>query len=132
MDPVTLVIGALAAGAATALEESATSAVSRAYRKLKQLVSDRLVGARDQAALERYESDPHARTGELTEVLTASGAAYEETVLAAAREMMALIDPSGTAAGKYVIDLREAQGVQFGDGNTQTNIFGRTADGVQG
>jgi hypothetical protein len=132
MDPVTLVMGALAAGAATGLGESATSAVRRAYRELKQLVRARLVDERAQAALERYESDPHARTGELTEVLAASGAANEETILAAARQMMALIDPAGTAAGKYVVDLREAQGVQVGDGNTQTNTFGRPADDAQG
>lgn len=132
MDPVTLVMGALAAGAASGLGESATSAIRRAYRELRELVRARLVGAPAEAALEHFESDPHARTGELTEVLAKSGAANEEAVLAAARQLMALIDPAGTRAGKYVVQLQEGQGVQVGDGNTQTNTFGRPADGAQG
>jgi hypothetical protein len=37
--------------------------------------------------------------------------------------LLALLDPTGTRAGKYMVDLRGAQGVQVGDHNTQTNTF---------
>ena len=36
---------------------------------------------------------------------------------------MALLDPAGTAQGKYQVDLQGAQGVQVGDGNQQYNTF---------
>lgn len=41
----------------------------------------------------------------------------------AAQRLMALLDAAGTAAGKYTVDLRGAQGVQVGDRNIQTNTL---------
>jgi hypothetical protein len=43
MDPVTLVVTALAAGAASALQDGTSSAVKDAYARLKALVMKRLV-----------------------------------------------------------------------------------------
>jgi len=34
-----------------------------------------------------------------------------------------MVDPEGTDAGKYRVDVRGAQGVQIGDHGTQTNTF---------
>ena len=47
MDPVTLIVTALAAGAATGMTESAASAVKDAYRSLLALVRKRLAGRPD-------------------------------------------------------------------------------------
>lgn len=35
-----------------------------------------------------------------------------------------LVAPAQDRRSTYQVDLREAQGVQFGDGNTQHNTFG--------
>jgi hypothetical protein len=48
----------------------------------------------------------------------------DREVEAAAKKLMAMVDPDGAAAGKYTVDLRGAQGVQVGEQNTQTNTFG--------
>ena len=37
---------------------------------------------------------------------------------------MSLVDEAGTRAGKYLVTVQDSQGVQVGDRNTQTNIFG--------
>lgn len=39
---------------------------------------------------------------------------------------MSLMDADGARTGKYTVDLRGAQGIQVGDGNTQTNTFTTT------
>jgi hypothetical protein len=44
-------------------------------------------------------------------------------VVEAAQQLMALLDAAGRQSGKYLVDLRGAQGVQVGDHNTQTNTF---------
>jgi hypothetical protein len=44
-----------------------------------------------------------------------------DQLLDAARELMSLVDEAGTRAGKYTVHLRDAQGVQFVDYNTQDN-----------
>jgi RIP homotypic interaction motif len=37
---------------------------------------------------------------------------------------MDLVDKAGSRAGKYLVTVHGSQGVQVGDHNTQTNIFG--------
>ena len=44
MDPVTLIVTALAAGAASALQDGAAAAVKDAYARLKALVKKRFAG----------------------------------------------------------------------------------------
>jgi uncharacterized protein YmfQ (DUF2313 family) len=59
----------------------------------------------------------------LSAELVAVGADTDAQLIAAAQRVMALVDESGSQSGKYLVDLREAQGVQVGDHNTQTNTF---------
>lgn len=44
MDPISLIVGALASGAASGLTDSATAAVKDAYAGLRDLVRRRLAG----------------------------------------------------------------------------------------
>ena len=37
---------------------------------------------------------------------------------------MNLVDEAGSRTGKYAVTVRDSQGVQVGDHNTQTNTFG--------
>jgi hypothetical protein len=126
MDPVTLIVAALTAGAATGLQDTVSDAVKDAYRSLKALVSKRLAGRRDgELVLARYQEAPHTWAAPLTAELTEAGAAGDASLVAAAQALMKLIDESGSRAGKYAVQIQGSQGVQVGDHNTQTNTFGQ-------
>ena len=126
MDPVSLIVGALAAGASAGLTEAATSAVKDAYTSLRALVS-RLFAGRPvaEAVVEEHAKAP---TGPYREALTAelerAGAGSSPEIVAAAQRLMEAVDPDGARAGKYVMDLREAQVGSVGDHNTNTITFG--------
>ena len=124
MDPVTLLVTALVAGAATGAGDTAATAVKDAYAKLKALVAARFAGDHSrEVVLAQHEKQPEVWRAPLTQAVTDSGAATDPTVLEAAQRLLALLDEAGTRTGKYTVDLRGAQGVQVGDRSTQTNTF---------
>jgi hypothetical protein len=125
MDPVTLILGALTAGAVKGVGETVTAAVKDAYAALKRLVAERLAGRPSAVvALAEHEQDPEVWGAPLGKELTRVGATTDPEVLEAAERLMALVDPAGSSVGKYTVDLRGAQGVQVGDHNIQSNDFG--------
>jgi hypothetical protein len=124
MDPVTLIVMALAAGASLGVKDVASSAVQDAYGALKGLVGRRLAGrTAGELVLTKYEEAPQTWQAPLRAELAESGAGQDEALVHAAQELMSLVDAAGTRSGKYVVDLRGAQGVQVGDGNVQHNVF---------
>jgi hypothetical protein len=56
--------------------------------------------------------------------LSAAGARADADLVAAAQALMSLVDGAGSRSGKYAVTVRDSQGVQVGDHNTQTNTFG--------
>lgn len=118
MTGVELIVAALAAAATAGV----SSGVQDAYAGLKGLLVKRLAG-RNHAVevLDAEPAEPGVWRTRLGDDLTASGAAVDPEVLAAARRLLALADPD--AAGKYQVDLRDARGVMIGDHNQQTNTF---------
>lgn len=125
MDPVTLIVTALAAGAALGLKDTASSAVKDAYDSLKALVKRRLGGRRDgELILAKHEEVPETWGGPLAAELTAAGADNDADLVTAARTLMSLVDVAGSQAGKYTVAVHGSQGVQIGDRNTQRNVFG--------
>jgi hypothetical protein len=121
MDPVSLILGALAAGAA----DTTKQAVKDAYDGLKRLVAARFAGRPPaEVALAEHADDPETWQKPLAKELDAAGAAGDDEILAAARAVLEAADPAGAAAGKYILDLRGAQGVQVGDHSQQLNQFG--------
>lgn len=120
VDPVSLVVGALAVG----LSETVTSAVQDAYGGLRDALVRRLRRSRGDAeqvvlALEATTADREA----LRVAVSAADVASDEQVVAAAQRVLAAADPAGTRVGKYVVDLRGAKGVQVGDNPTMTVNF---------
>jgi hypothetical protein len=73
--------------------------------------------------LTEHESAPEIWRAPLVAELDGAGAGADEAMVAAAQRVMALVDEAGTRVGKYVVDLRGAQGVQVGDGNFQVTRF---------
>jgi len=130
MDPVTLILTALAAGAALGLKGVASSAVTDAYNGLKGLVRRRLAGRRDgELVLARHEQDSQAWEGPLKAELAAAGAGEDSELVAAAQALMGLVDAAGSQAGKYAVVVQGSQGVQVGDRNVQHNTFGAPPGG---
>ena len=125
MDPVTLIVTALAAGAASALQDDAREAVKAAYARLRSKLKKRFSGRRvGELALAEFEAAPDMWEPQLRAELAATDAADDPDLVDAAQALMGLVDQAGARAGKYVVSIRGGQGVQVGDHNTQINRFG--------
>jgi hypothetical protein len=125
VDPVTLLVTALGAGAAAGVGETATAAVKDAYAMLKEKVATRFSGdASREVMLVGYERQPEVWRSSLVRALIESGVVEDQDAVEAARRLLELLDEAGARQGRYVVDVRGAQGVQIGDHNTQTNRFG--------
>src|SRR5262247_627540 len=99
MDPITLIVTALAAGAALGVKDTASAAVKDAYEGLKALVKKRFAGRRDgELVLARYEEAPDSWEGPLTAELTAVRADSDAKLVAAAQAVMRLADEAGSQA----------------------------------
>ena len=125
VNPVTLIVTALAAGAAEALKDGTADAVKSAYGRLKALVSRRFAGRpKAELVLAEHETAPQTWQAPLAAELSAAGADADADLVAAAQALMGLVDAAGSRSGKYAVTIESSQGVQVGDHNTQTNTFG--------
>src|SRR5690349_13439524 len=130
MDPITLIVTALAAGAAAGMKDTASAMVKDAYAGLKALVKKRLgdePGA--ELVLARHEQAPETWQAPLMAELAGTGADGDRDLIAAAQALLDLIRETG-GAGKYAIDMRDAMGVQVGDRNRQDNVFNAQPGGL--
>jgi RIP homotypic interaction motif len=129
MDPVTLIVTALAAGssagAISALQDDVKATVMAACAKLRGLARKRVAGQPGaELVLAEHEADPETWAAPLAQKLTEAGAADDANLVAAARGLMELVDAAGAAAGKYNVTIKDSKGVQVGDHNVQVNRFG--------
>ena len=129
MDPVTLIVTALAAGssagAISALQDDVKAIVKAAYANLRGLARKRVAGQPGaELVLAEHEADPETWAAPLAKKLTEAGAADDANLVEAARALMELVDAAGTAAGKYNVTIKDSTGVQVGDHNVQVNRFG--------
>ena len=132
MDPVTLIVTALAAGAALGITETASSAVKDGYAGLKALVRDRLGGGPEaEMALARHEQAPEMWRAPLMAELEQAGAGSDARLVAVAEALMRRVDEASGREERYSVDVRYAQGVQVGDGSTQHNVFGAMPGGLR-
>jgi hypothetical protein len=124
MEPITLILGALAAGALVGVRDSAAGTVKDAYASLRRLVAARFAGRpAAELALAEHAADPDTWQAPLKKALAETGADTDPAVINAARQLMELVDEAGARAGKYNVDLRGAQGVQVGGHGHQYNVF---------
>jgi hypothetical protein len=131
MDPVTLILTALVAGAGLGLKDAASSAITDAYNGLKGLVRRRLAGRPDgELVLARHEQDPQVWDKPLAQELTAAGAGGDADLIAAAQAFMELADAAGSAAGKYTVVTAADHSVAAGRDVKITATGGGIAAGV--
>src|SRR5215471_3309393 len=103
MDPITLIVMALAAGASSgaidALNDNAQEAAKAAYGKLHDLVRRRFQGnASAEGILTEHQADPDTYERPLVKKLTEAGAGDDAVLVTAAAEVMKLADPAGARA----------------------------------
>jgi hypothetical protein len=128
MDPITLIITALAAGASAgvidALKDDVKGSVKAAYGRLRDLVKRRFQGnASAEIILAEYEADPMTYEAPLTKKLAEAGAGDDVDLMAEAKALMELLNQEGAKSGKYNVTIKDSKGVQIGDGSLQINKF---------
>jgi hypothetical protein len=130
MNPITLIVTALATLAAPGMSNATSAAVKEAYASLKAKVAKRLGGGPDaELMLTKYEEAPEVWRAPLMAELADAGADRDVDLVWAARTLMGLVDEAGARAGKYTVDVQGAQGVQIGDRTRQDNVFNAPAGG---
>ncbi len=131
MDPLSLIEGALVAGAAASTQETASQAVKDAYSGLKTLLSHLLAGKpKAQTILDEHEGDPVTYEKPLRKVLAEAHVEQNADAFEAAQRVMALVQPQQIGVGKYTIqNTGPVQGQTIGDGNQITQHFGNLPKG---
>jgi hypothetical protein len=127
MDPVTLVVTAVALGASAGLKDAAAQAVKDAYAGLKRLLAGRAV---DVGGVER-KPESTAQRAALTETLTDTGGVDEEMIAAAqaVTDAVAAHDPdTGRVVG---VNLRDVQAEFVKIGSVTSTGDGVRAEGVR-
>jgi hypothetical protein len=126
MEPTTLIISALVAGATAALQETASQAVKDAYAGLKALIQKRFAGQPEaEMALAQHEKKPEVWEAPLKDALAETGADKDKALLQAAERLLKLVQPQQVGTGKYSVQIGEAQGVVIGDQPQVEQHFGQ-------
>ncbi len=99
MDPVSLIVGALASGAASGLKKTVGTAIADGYKYLKGLISDRYGLSTD--ALDKKPESPVQRAA-LRESLADAGAGGDSELLRAAQALLVAIEADDPAAAETV------------------------------
>jgi hypothetical protein len=116
MDPVSLIVAALAAGASSGLTDAAGQVVRDAYGGLKSLLRRKLSKEPlAQDVIDKYQETPDVWERPLREKLDKAGVAADTELIEAAQELLALIDPDGTRGGKYSVHISGGKGIVVGD-----------------
>ena len=133
MDPVTLIVTALVAGAGLGLKDAASSAITDAYNGLKGLVRRKLAGRPGgELVLARHEEDPQVWEKPLVQELTAVGADADPDLVSAAQALMQLVDAAGSAAGKYQVSASDHAAAAGRDMNITASGGGTAAGAIHG
>ena len=128
MDPISLIVMALAAGVSSgaldALKDDAKEAAKVAYARLRGLLTKKVAGNQvAEMTLAQYDTDPKTWEAPLTASLKQVGAGNDEDLVATAQAVVDLLNKAGIGGGKYNVTVTGSKGVQIGDGGTQTNTF---------
>jgi RIP homotypic interaction motif (RHIM)-containing protein len=128
MDPITLIVTALGAGASAGavdgLKSDVREAAKAAYGRLHDLAKRRFRGnASAEVVLAEYRADPETYKAPLIKKLAETDAGDDADLVAAAGAFMEFLDQQGAKSGKYNVTIKDSKGVQIGDGNLQINKF---------
>lgn len=127
MDPVSMVLAGLAAGATAAAQDTASQAVKDAYAGLRALLKKRFEKKpQAEMALAEYEKDPDTWQKPLQKSLVEAGADRDEAIVRQAQQVLKLVNPQQASQGKYNVQIGEGKGIVIGDNPQVTQTFGET------
>lgn len=125
MDPVSLIVVALAAGAAAGAKDVTSQAVKDSYAALKDFVKRRLrhkqAGAED--VVTQFEEDPGRWELPLRTLLSECVSGEDDDLVRHARGLLDIAQQQA-GQGKYNVQIGRAQGTVIGDGAQVTQQFG--------
>ena len=126
MDPVTLILTALTTGAAASAKDVTGQAIKDAYNGLKTLIQHKLAGKPDaEMAFVQHEKKTEVWKAPLEDGLKEAGVAQDQEIIAAAQQVMTLVQPQQAAMGKYNVQITgHVQGFAQGDHQQVTMNFG--------
>ena len=122
MEPLTLIMAALAAGAAKAAGDAAPDA----YQGLKVLIKRKFAGKPkgEILLLEEHESNPGMYEAPLKQKLLEAGADKDEEILAAARQLLEVMEVKDSTSISFQNTFQQEVKVsQIGSQNQQINNF---------
>lgn len=127
MDPISLILTALVAGAA----KTAGDVAQDAYKGLKTLIKHKFEsqGKSDSATiLDKYEQKPEKTKALLEDELTEVGADQDEEIIKLAQKLMEQLNPQEAAEGKFNVQISggTVQGLTQQNTGTITQNFGQS------
>jgi hypothetical protein len=124
MDPITLIVSALAAGAAVALQDATAQAIKDAYGSFKALLKRKLrYEPLTEDVVDKHEQAPDVWEKPLEEQLRSAGIGDDEELIRAAQSLLARVDPDGARSGKYNVSISGGKGIVVGDHANVTMSF---------
>jgi hypothetical protein len=124
MDPMSLLLAALATGATAAAQDTTSQVIKDSYAGLKALILKRFAGRQAaETALAEYEKDEETWKKPLQKSLTEVGADRDEAILQQAQHLLKQINPQQASQGKYNINIGEAKGNAIGDNAQVDNTW---------
>ena len=126
MDPITLIVAALVAGASAGLKDTASTVIKDSYAGLKSLIRKRF-GHRDpeiDQQLSAVDQRPDINPAPLAETLRSAGAGQDADLLAAAKALLEQADPDGKWLRQVQnITISQSKGVVGNNTGTVTMNF---------
>lgn len=128
MEPLSLILSTLAAGATASAQATASEAVKDMYTALKTLIQKKFAGKpKAEAALADHADDPETYELPLKKALREVHLDQDQEVLQATERLMTLLHAQQQGGlGKFNVQIAHAEGVIQGDHATQTNNFGNS------
>jgi hypothetical protein len=127
MDPISLILSALAVGAGAAAKDTASQAVKDAYSGLRTLVLKHFEKKPEaQMALQQYEKGKASWKEPLQEALIEVRVEQDEGLKRQAEHVLKLVNPQQTSQGKYNVQINGgSQGPVIGDHAHVEQHFGK-------
>lgn len=134
MEPISMIVGALVAGASTALKDTASQAVKDAYQGLKNLLIQHWKSKTEEDTktkeieakvfIDNLESDPAGFKKPMEKKLNEIMPEPDTALIERAQQLEKILEESGHSVGKYAVKIGDnSQDVQIGDRNKQVNEF---------
>lgn len=129
MEPVTMIVAALAAGASAGIGDAASQSIKDAYAGLKALISRRFGrNERAQTVLEEHAADPDTYDKPMAKQLEESGADRDADIVRLAETLLGLVEAAGGRQAGYQVNVTGGQVGNIGPGGRVGSMNAAAAD----